>query len=198
MKYTISEEVCEKNSLKIEEVLAVLLVKSGVDISKLFSELEEKEVIVKDGLFNNYVITQRWDDVTSTILLDSDKEKQSPERLENLALKLMEIFPKQKKAGTCHYFRGNKKDITLRLKKFFKLYGNKYTDEQLINAAKKYVESFNGNYSYMRILKYFIWKDERKLNSDGEAYIEETSDLATFIENKDGENINNEWTVELR
>ena len=197
MTYTFSEEVCEKNGLKIEELLAILLIKTGVDIPKLFEELCDKQVIVKDGIFNSYLITPRWGDVMSTILLDSDKDSQSPDRIEQLALKLMEIFPKQKKEGTCHYFRGNKKDVSLKLKKFFKLYGNTYTDEQILNAAKAYVESFNGNYAYMRILKYFIWKDERKVNSDGETYIEETSDLANYIENE-GQNVNHEWTAELR
>jgi hypothetical protein len=144
------------------------------------------------------MVTQRWDDTVSAILLDSDVKTPSPDRLENLTKRLMEAFPKQKKAGTCHYFRGNRKDIMLRLKKFFKLYG-KYTDEQIVTAAKKYVESFNGDYSYMRILKYFIWKDEVKINSEGDRYVDEVSDLANWIENAGQEsNMNNDWISELR
>ena len=197
MKYTIDEEVIKQNGLNTEEVLALLLVKSGVNIPKLFEEMTKDEKVVKD-MFNGYLITQHYDDVVATILLDSDKDRLAPDRLENLALKLMEVFPKQKKEGTCHYFRGNKKDITLRLKKFFKLYGNKYTDEQLINAAKQYVESFNGNYAYMRILKYFIWKDERKVDSEGVGYVEETSDLATLIENEGAGRFNSNWAGELK
>lgn len=67
---------------------------------------------------------------------------------------------------------------------FFKMY-DKYDDATIIDATKKYVESFNGSYEYMRLLKYFIWKDEKKLNSDGGYYVEEASDLASFIENKE-------------
>lgn len=192
MKLCISEEICNKSELSVAEVLAILLIKSGVNIAKTYKDLEEKQAIVKD-IFDNYMITQRWDDVVSTILLDSDKDKQSPERIENLALELMKVFPKEKKVGTCHYFRGNKKDISLKLKKFFKLYGNQYTDNQIINAAKSYVNSFNGNYSYMRILKYFIWKDEKKVNEEGKSYIEETSDLASWIENEGQSEHSNEW-----
>ena len=110
----------------------------------------------------------------------------------------MEIFPKGKKEGTCHYFKGNKKDNVLKLKKFFKLYG-KYTDQQILNAARNYVASFNGNYAYMRILKYFIWKDEIKVNSEGTRYVEEVSDLANLIENAGHEDtLRNDWTVELK
>ena len=197
MKISIDEEVCKKYNISISEVLALLLIKSDVNISYLFSNLEDKKMIIKDIINNTYLITQRWDDVLCSVLLDSDSSKEKPDRVENLALKLMAIFPKEKKVGTCHYFRGNKKDITLKLKKFFKLYGGQYSDEQILNAAKNYVDSFNGNYSYMRILKYFIWKDEKKINEEGKAYIEETSDLATWIENEGQSEHNSEWTGEL-
>lgn len=197
MNININEEICKKYGLDVSEVLAVLLIKTCNDIPKLFSILEEKEIVVRD-LLQGYMVTQRWDDVVSTILLDSDVKAPSPDRLENLATQLMEIFPKQKKLGTCHYFRGNRKDIILRLKKFFKLYG-KYTDEQIVTAAKKYVESFNGDYSYMRILKYFIWKDEVKINSEGDRYVDEVSDLANWIENAgQEEDLRNDWAITLR
>jgi hypothetical protein len=195
VKITINEKTCEENGLELDELLAILLVKTSTDIPRLFRSLEEKQVLVKD-MFGCYMVTQRWDDVASTILLDSDKNHQSPERLENLALKMMELFPKEKKSGTCYYFRGNKKDNILRLKKFFKLYG-KYTDDQILDATKRYVESFNGNYSYMRILKYFIWKDEVKTDSEGKGYIDETSDLANWIENKDQVNHSSDWTSNI-
>lgn len=197
MDININEEICKKYGLEVNEVLAVLLIKTCNDIPKLFSILEKKEIVVRD-LLQGYMITQRWDDVVSAILLDSDVKAPSPDRLENLATQLMEAFPKQKKIGTCHYFRGNRKDIILRLKKFFKLYG-KYTDEQIVTAAKKYVESFNGDYSYMRILKYFIWKDEVKINSEGDRYVDEVSDLANWIENAgQEEELSNNWTTMLR
>lgn len=197
MDININEEICKKYGLDVSEVLAVLLIKTCNDIPKLFSIIEEKEIVVRD-LLQGYMVTQRWDDVVSTILLDSDVKAPSPDRLENLATQLMEIFPKQKKLGTCHYFRGNRKDIILRLKKFFKLYG-KYTDEQIVTAAKKYVESFNGDYSYMRILKYFIWKDEVKINSEGDRYVDEVSDLANWIENAgQEEDLRNDWATTLR
>lgn len=195
MVVSINEDICKKNGISLEEILAILLVKSGVNIPELFQSMTDKSMLVKD-MFNGYMVTQRWDDVVSNVILDSDKNPPDIERIEELALKLAAIFPKEKKAGTCHYFRGNKKDNVLRLKKFFKLYGS-YTDEQILNAAKKYVQSFNGNYSYMRILKYFIWKDEVKINSEGEKYIDETSDLANWIENE-GQQEERDWTTTLK
>ena len=197
MKIEINEDICKKNGLELSELFAILLIKSCGDLPKLFEAMEGKEIIVKD-MFKGYMITQRWDDVASSILLDSEKSHQSKERLEDLTIKLMEIFPKGKKEGTCHYFRGNKKDNILKLKKFFKLYG-KFTDQQILDAARNYVASFNGNYSYMRILKYFIWKDEIKVDSEGKRYVEEISDLANWIENAGQEDVlKSDWTSTLR
>lgn len=197
MTISINDSICSKYGLKEEELLVLLLIKSGAYIPAILEDLEKSKKIVRD-VFGNYLITQKWDDVASSILLDSDKNHQSPERLENLVVKLMEQFPKEKKAGTCHYFRGNKKDNILRLKKFFKLYG-KYTDQQIIDAAKRYVSSFNGNYSYMRVLKYFIWKDDVKTDADGNRYVDEVSDLANWIENAGQEEcLSNDWTSTLK
>ena len=195
MNISIDDKICNKYGLTLPELLVILALKHDT-IENILSSLKDKEAIIED-MFEGHLITQRWDDVASNILLDSDKDSQSPDRIANLAAKLMEVFPKEKKAGTNHYFRGNLKDTSLKLKKFFKLYGNRYSDEQVINAAKAYVESFNGNYTYMRILKYFIWKDEKKMNEDGERYIEETSDLATWIENAGSAN-NQNWEIELK
>ena len=197
MDITIREEVCKKYNLTLGEVLAILLIKSG-SVSEIIKSLENREAVVK-SLYDEFLVTQRWDDIVSNILLDSDKLSQPSNRIGDLASKLMEVFPKEKKVGTCHYFRGNLKDNTLRLKKFFKLYGNKYSNEQIIEAANKYVQSFNGDYTYMRILKYFIWKDEKKYNEEGKMYIEETSDLATWIENIGQEDVlNDNWMNTLR
>ena len=196
MTITIDEDVCKSLGLSMPEVLALALVKTGTDIPLLFANLEDKKAIVKD-MFNKYLVTMGYDERLSSVLLDSDKDRQPQDRIELLASQMMELFPALKKAGSSQYFRGNRKDVTLRLKKFFKLYGNKFSNEQILAATKKYVESFNGNYTYMRVLKYFIWKDEKRVDSDGIGYVNEISDLATYIENN-GKEFNNEWAANLK
>lgn len=203
MKYVIDENLCKEYGLDLPSVLAILLVKLNTDIPKLLTELVSKQVLVKEeGLFEGgYLVTQRWDDVLSNLLLDSEQQnpKKNEEHLEALAKSLMEAFPQGRKQNTNTYWRGNIKDTKLRLKKFFKLYGDKYTDEQIIQAAKRYVKSFNGDYRFMRVLKYFIWKDDKKVNSEGDGYIEEVSDLATLLENAGQEEINNDsWRDNVR
>ncbi len=196
MKITIDEDACKKVKLSLPEVLMITLVKTGVDIETLLKQMKEKQILVEEHtlLGTNLLVTQRWSDLSDKALLSADKSVPDNKRLENLAKSLMEVFPAGKKEGTSQYWKGNLRDNTLRLAKFFKLYGDKYTDEQLIEAAKNYVSSHNGKYQYMRVLKYFIWKDTRKVNSEGEGYIEEVSDLAAFIENaKDEKNLKDDW-----
>ena len=196
MKITIDEDACKKVKLSLPEVLMITLVKTGVNIETLLKQMKEKQILVEEHtlLGTNLLVTQRWSDLSDKALLSADKSVPDNKRLENLAKSLMEVFPAGKKEGTSQYWKGNLRDNTLRLAKFFKLYGDKYTDEQMIEAAKNYVSSHNGRYQYMRVLKYFIWKDTRKVNSEGEGYIEEVSDLAAFIENaKDEKNLKDDW-----
>ena len=196
MKVTIDEDACKKVKLSLPEVLMITLVKTGVNIETLLKQMKERQILVEEHtlLGTNLLVTQRWSDLSDKALLSADKSVPDNKRLENLAKALMEVFPAGKKEGTSQYWKGNLRDNTLRLAKFFKLYGDKYTDEQMIEAAKNYVSSHNGKYQYMRVLKYFIWKDARKVNSEGEGYIEEVSDLAAFIENaKDEKNLKDDW-----
>lgn len=199
MKITIDEDVCSKYGMSISELIASLLVKTTEDIPQLFDDMLKRQIIVKEnGINDKFLITQHWNDVVESIILDSDKDHQPVDRLDNLATKLQAMFPEGKKEGTTQYWRGNKREISLKLKKFFKLYGSIYTDEQILTAAQKYVDSFNGRLSHMRVLKYFIWKDERRTMEDGQIKVVEVSDLATYIENANSETtVSDDWASVL-
>ena len=202
MRYVISTKALKDKNLKEEEVLVVLLIRVCDDIPGLLERLSNKGYIKKnDDLFGKgYQINETFLDRVRAALLSNDPDVPKEDVLDNLASKLMELYPQGKKAGTTSYWRGNKKEIREKLQKFYKLYGNKFTDEQIIEATRKYVASFNGNYSYMRVLKYFIIKDEKTENSEGRCSINQVSDLATLIENAGQENssLDNDWSAELR
>lgn len=200
MNFTVDEDSLKKAKLTLPEALMILIVKTGVDISELLHQMKEKQMIVEENtlLGKSLMVTQRWSELCEDALLKADKSVPSEDRIEKLAKTLMELFPQGKKEGTSQYWRGNIKDVTHKLRKFFKLYGNKYTDQQIITATQNYISSFNGNYQYMRVLKHFLWKDVRKINADGEGYTEEVSDLATFIENAGHEEeLRNDWTSNI-
>lgn len=192
MKITIDDELCKQHDIPLEELLVALAIKIGGNIFTIMDTLLQKEVIIQSE--GEFLTTKDWGDTIDTILLDSDLKAQPSTRLEKLVVKLQVLFPEGKKDGTTQYWRGNKREISLRLKKFFKLYGNEYTDDEIIDATKKYIENFHGVYGKMRILKYFIWKDEKRVSEDGTLRIVETSDLATMLENKNSSQHSDLWT----
>lgn len=197
MNINVNENVCEQNNISLSQILALGAIQScTVDEYK---ELVEKGLITKanESLFEperRYTITNKGIELFNKVVLNSDFDiVQRNDSIEKLADSLRELYPNGKIYNTNYYYRGNRGDIVNKLKTFFKRYGTKYTDEQIINATRKYVESFNGNYTYLKLLKYFIWKDER---AKGESV---QSLLADFIENENVENtINNDWTSTLK
>jgi hypothetical protein len=182
MKYSIDEKTALKHHLNMNEILALMLFKQGCNVPVLIDTMLKRELIVQD-MFGNYLITKHWDDELQKVLLESDKDIPKDNDLNHLVGQLRELFPKGIKTGSAAW-RGNVREIKLRLQKFFKIYENVYSDEAIIEATRKYVESFNGNYTYMRILKYFILKDEIKIDEEGNRYVEQVSELANFLENE--------------
>ena len=69
------------------------------------------------------------------------------------------------------------------------------TDEEIIAATKKYVESFNGNYTYMQILKYFISKQKPVEGAPAE----QNSQFLSYLQNPEGDTVivDNDWTANL-
>ena len=72
-----------------------------------------------------------------------------------------------------------------------KKFGDKYSDEDIIEATKRYINSFNGDYRFMQLLKYFILK---RVIVEGE--IEETSQLLSYLSNSN-EDERQDWTSML-
>ena len=188
MKITIDEKVCTKHKMTVPEVLIALALRQ---VGRAFvSNMLAREILVEVG--GELHVTQHWSDVLDEILCDSSATTgRTEEELTQLAIKIQECFPNQKMRDrygreTPYYYRCNKPEIRNKLKKFFERYGN-YSDEDIVEATKRYVASFNGNYTGMRLAKYFIWKDDIKPQDDGLNHVEVLSDLATFLENKDSE-----------
>lgn len=138
----------------------------------------------------------RYDTFTEveSFLLNGEfrKEGEKKDRYDALAEKLREIYPEGKKEGTAYMWRDSVHTIARKLKKLVKKYGDCFSDEDAIEATKRYVESFNGNYMYMQLLKYFILK---RVCVGGE--FEENSQLLSYIENKGQVNVNNDWVNEM-
>lgn len=178
MKITLDEKTCLKNKLTLQEALIAAAVSMG-NYKSTFDNMINRHVL---GIMGQSV-DSKWKDTLKNLIDTED------ERFETLATKVQECFPKQKMMyanGTASpfYFRCNKTEIKNKLKKFLTIYGE-VADEDIIDATKRYVASYAPKgYIGMRLAKYFIMKDDRKLMADDEVHVEEISDLATFLENK--------------
>ena len=205
MKLTIDAKACFKHKMTLSEVFLALAVRSANNLKEVLDNAVKREIfILKD---KNIMITQHWNDILDEVLADSGSI-QDENRLKELAKTLRELYPEgriiDRRTGkpTSFYFRCNPKEIEQKLKTFFFRYGN-YSDKDIIDATKRYVASFNGNYQQkgFRQLKYFIWKDDPKQGPDGN-YVESISPLLDFLENKESEEgvvvtNSDEWMTKL-
>lgn len=194
----LNKKAAQQNGITIDEALLMLVIHNKADLERAEKALIQEGLITaeRNDLFQQvgWRLTNKGTEVLDSVIMDSDKEQESQDRLIQLATRLKEIFPKGKKDGTNYYWADGVALIVRRLELFFKKYGNKFTDEQIIQAAKKYVQGFNGNYHYMRLLKYFIFKE--KVGANGE--VEGDSELISYIENAgQEENLRNDWTSSL-
>ena len=190
-KFIVDFGLIEKNGVSFAEYLMLLLYKLKENesfnayITKLNSNLLDKKLIVTDMFSNgeNYISPKGRDFISLIVLSSQDVNLEKD--LEQLANDLKELFPTGNKSPG-HPWRGNTKEIVNKLKRFKLLYS--YSNTEILNATKHYVENMENN-QYMRVLKYFILKQ----NDAGE----QISDLASYIENAD-EQIRTDWSINLR
>lgn len=193
MKLAIDSKACENNGLTLDEFIVLYINAKNIDIQQTMDSIVDKGLANKN-LFNNcsLVLGSKTKQLLEKVILDSNTTvKDNIERIKNLAKQLQENYIPGKKAGTQDYFKGSSAEIIQRLKRFFAEYGE-FTDEQIISATKKYVASFNGDYRFAQLLKYFISK-----KVDGER----GSRLLAYIENAqqvDTSQMTIDWETELR
>ena len=183
MKLTIDQTILENNNLTLEEFLVLFLSAKEVDIGDISQSLVAKGFADKD-LFSSgkLVISDKVKDLISTISIDSDKNViDKDEEFTSLASELREIYPTGRKEGTSYMWRGTTAEIAKKLKTLVVKYGYSFSREDVLKATKEYVNSFNGNYRYMRLLKYFILKSVR----DADGNVDIKSELMSLIENSD-------------
>ena len=168
MKIIIDEKICTKHKMTVQEVLLALAFRmNNSDI--VIDNMLRREILINKG---DYLVTQHWSDVLDEILSDSSGSvEKSDEELLELAKQMRELYPQGKMKDrygrmTPYYYRCNNSEVVKKLKKFFTIFGN-VPDEEILDATKRYVASFQGNYTGMRLIKYFILKDDVKPGEDG-------------------------------
>ena len=199
-KISIVPEIVTKYKLSKDAIFTLLNIQYNGSIKAGLQELLDKGLVSPKRVMNansttEFFIMDVGTEILEAILIDSDKvpTKDDETKLVELANALRGLYPNGKKAGTNYYWRDNIPTIVKKLKVFFTRYGY-VSHENVIAATEKYVKSFNGNYQYMQLLKYFIWKNKLDGSQD--------SELLTYIDNLDeveeSISINTDWTTTLK
>ena len=179
MNISLNEDVITKHGFTLSELLICLAIKFNRqrDIIAQINDLQTKNKVYESQTHHHYLRPQA--ERTIDEILNVSNNAPEITELDELVNKLQELFPKERKLdshGQPRYsYRGNKRDVTERLQKFFKLYG-KYSFDDVFECTKRYVERFKYDKTNMRLLPYFIMK-----TVDGEL----VSDLATELDNMD-------------
>lgn len=205
-KICFDTNVCAMRGLPVKTALYLLSVYFGnhINSKEELNKCVDKGFVVyynyNDGNPNRVELTEKGIELVENLILDSEFKPMTKDgdRFEVLADALRDLYPDGKKAGTNYYWKDSHGVIVKKLKALVKKYGDTFTNEEAIAATKKYVDSFNGDYRFMQLLKYFICKNVIK---GGE--VEEQSQLLSFIENANQEDIPDtqttiDWDVELR
>lgn len=146
------------------------------------------EDINPDGTFKNL-------EVQEVILSMVDMTpKPIKNNINNIAEAIQSQFPLGLKPGTNHSWRGSHAEIVQRLDKLQIKLNIQLNFDEVLDATKRYIQSFNGDYTYMQICKYFIFKNTVKNGMS-----EFNSALLDFMENKENANeSSNAWVDNLQ
>ena len=193
MKLIIDSDACLNNGTCIGEVLLLYEYALKISPESMKQSLIDKGYITNAGdLFGRYTATGKAVKLLDNVLADSSVDDDT--KITELATKLKELYPKGKKEGTNQFWADGVSIIVKRLKIFYKKYGF-YDNDIIIKATENYIKSFNGDYRFMKTLKYFLWSE--KVNKAGE--VEPTSDLLTYIENAgEIDELSDDWLNELK
>lgn len=189
MKIIIDENKCLKKNLTLQETLIAAAISMGN-----YNQVVQN--MINRGITDGNKLLTTWEDTTNTLLGFNEEE-----HLKRLASEMQQCFPKDKVPGTAYYYRCNIREIVLKLKKFFEIYGE-YPDDKIVNATKKFIASFGGDYRFLPLIKYFILKNKKEMDETGEFHVVETSELATVLENlaedEDIPEMGEDWLVNSR
>lgn len=184
-----------------------------IDIERMFQNLEKKGFIISSIYATDRNIQPPFQHISYSLIeagrqaiaenCSRDRkitkilnQKALRERCDALALKLQELYPVGKKAGTSLNWRDAPSVISKKLSDLIES-GEEFTDEEAIEATKSYINSFNGRYETMRVLKYFISKRESK-GGKYEYSCDFMSEIQNIRSNPQNVSMRKDWDVILK
>lgn len=184
----VKDSVLKQYGITLRELIFLL----GSYLSLNMEEAKTSLTLKGIGVFVEnlpwLILSDKQRDLIDKILEERDAQyvsnsHRTQEQLNNLAKQMRELFPMGNMittSGQKYPWRGSVAEISKRMKRWFEKYPNNYSDEDIIQATKNYVNNFRFSKNGMKTLMYFIMKNENNL---GETI--ETSLLQRELENMD-------------
>ena len=199
MSLELNREILDKYNLTTSQYLLLWALKKSENIKSDIALLRDREYIKEDSTGNYTLVGSTKLLLENIYLASAKKEKSDDSYYTRLATALKEIYPKGKKPGTNIMWRGNTVEIVKKLKLLNTSYKFEFTFDQAVDATRRYVASFNGDYTNMRVLKYFLLKSVTELDAEGNRKLTTVSDFMSLIENEDQEEaISGDWMDKVR
>lgn len=192
----LDKKIINKQGISCSEYLLLLAIylDNSINPSNL-KDLEYIEPLIINGkTTKRFAITEEGIKALERIDSKSFNELDTID-YKTLCTEMRELFPKGMKPGTNTPWREPVKLIERRLKSFFKRFGM-YSEEEILDATRRYINSYEIDDRYMRTVRYFIFKYE---NVDG--LREVRSDLLVYLEDKTlgdrVENFTDDWLIDM-
>ena len=136
-------------------ILSAMFPNGSINIDEVISKLIKNDLIVKED--DVFIFTKKGFHIAE-LFNGVNKSSNEKKAVKSLAKDMSDIYPKGKKPDTSQYWRGNSKIVEKKLTKFIKDNPD-YTEDDILSATKRYIDSFDGSNKLMRVLPYFIEKD---------------------------------------
>ena len=137
------------------------IVDKDIPVNHLINFHVENNLLRSAGLIEDFKLTPKGSELLNA-LLPKKLKKQKPVFTEwkDKIEEYNNLFPKLRKEGTKVGFRSNPKELLDKFVWFFEQYPE-YDWDKVLEATKMYVESFEGDYTYMQLSKYFLKKEDK-------------------------------------
>ena len=149
------------------------MVKSEHDIGRVAIARYPKDKNLQRAFIDGYL----------KCLSDSGSKKHDSDFFVSVATALRELWPPGEKDGK-YPWRDSISNLAKRLEFIWKErnLGDKYTVDNCVMAANRYLNNFQNNTKYMKILKYFIFKQNSTAMSSGKMMCTYSSTLVDYLE----------------
>lgn len=175
IKYLIKNNITPNGLLALYTYYKKVGYSNYINVIVELKRLEQYGYLIKNN--DNYEITDKGIKLlqgVEKVMASSNKSITNKEWDDNIQ-KYNEMFPKGRMGNSTVYYRANPKELRESFIWFFDKYPE-YSWSDVLRITKKYIASFNDNYTYLRNSKYFIKKTAGSVTS---------STLADILYNED-------------